>query len=111
MDCIVHGVTKTRLSTFHFSYIYEFLKYSFDLFGDFIENHTLFMLSRLASFTPHYVYKISTLIIKAVVFFFFFLYTMRVLVAQSCLTLYDPMDCSPPGSYDHGILDSEYWNG
>ena len=23
---------------------------------------------------------------------------------QSCLTLCDPMDCSPPGSSDHGIL-------
>ena len=27
-----------------------------------------------------------------------------VLVAQSCLTLCDPMDCSPPGSSVHGIL-------
>ena len=25
-----------------------------------------------------------------------------VLVAQSCLTLYDPMACSPPGSSVHG---------
>ena len=30
--------------------------------------------------------------------------TMKVLVAQSCLTLCDPMDCSPPGSAVHGIL-------
>ena len=27
-----------------------------------------------------------------------------VSVAQSCLTLCDPMDCSPPGSFVHGIL-------
>ena len=26
-----------------------------------------------------------------------------VLLAQSCLTLCDPMDCSPPGSSVHGI--------
>ena len=26
------------------------------------------------------------------------------LVSQSCLTLRDPMDCSPPGSSVHGIL-------
>ena len=26
-----------------------------------------------------------------------------VLVTQSCLTLCDPMDCSPPGSFVHGI--------
>ena len=27
-------------------------------------------------------------------------------VAQSCLTLWDPMDCSPPGSSIHGILQA-----
>ena len=27
----------------------------------------------------------------------------KVLVAQSCLALCDPTDCSPPGSSDHGI--------
>ena len=31
---------------------------------------------------------------------------MEVLVAQSCLTLHDPMDCSPPGSSVHGILQA-----
>ena len=30
------------------------------------------------------------------------------LVIQLCITLCDPMDCSPPGSSIHG--DSEYWN-
>ena len=38
----------------------------------------------------------------------FFLQRMKVKseseVAQSCLTLRDPMDCSPPGSSDHGIF-------
>ena len=29
-----------------------------------------------------------------------------VLVAQSCLTLCDPMDCSPPGSPIHGIFQA-----
>ena len=27
-------------------------------------------------------------------------------VAQSCLTLCDPVDCSPPGSCVHGILQA-----
>ena len=27
-------------------------------------------------------------------------------VAQSCPTLWDPMDCSPPGSSVHGILQA-----
>ena len=26
--------------------------------------------------------------------------------AKSCLTLYDPMDCSPPGFSVHGILQA-----
>ena len=31
---------------------------------------------------------------------------VKVLVAQSFLTLCDPMDCSPPGSSAHGILQA-----
>ena len=30
----------------------------------------------------------------------------KVLVPQSCPTLCDPLDCSPPGSSVHGILQS-----
>ena len=30
----------------------------------------------------------------------------EVLVTQLCLTLCDPMDCSPPGSCVHGILQA-----
>ena len=31
---------------------------------------------------------------------------VKVLVAQSCLTLWDPTDCSPSGSSVHGILQT-----
>ena len=31
---------------------------------------------------------------------------VKVLVPQSCLTFCDPMDCSPPGSSVHGILQA-----
>ena len=31
---------------------------------------------------------------------------IQVLVSQSCLTLYDPMDCSLPGSSVHGIFQA-----
>ena len=31
---------------------------------------------------------------------------MKVLVAQSCLTLCDPIDCNPPGSSVYGILQA-----
>ena len=30
---------------------------------------------------------------------------------HSCLSLYDPMDCSPPGSSVQGILQARYRNG
>ena len=33
-------------------------------------------------------------------------YLLNVLVAQSCLTLCNPSDCSPPGSSVHGILQA-----
>ena len=32
-------------------------------------------------------------------------------VAQSCPTLHDPMDCSPPGSSSMGFSRQEYWSG
>ena len=32
-------------------------------------------------------------------------------VAQSCLTLCDPVDYSPPGSSVHGILQARIYNG
>ena len=31
---------------------------------------------------------------------------VKVLVAQACLTLCDPMDCSLPGSSVHGLLQA-----
>ena len=34
-----------------------------------------------------------------------------MLVAQSYQTLCSPMDCSPPGSSVHGILQQENWSG
>ena len=30
---------------------------------------------------------------------------------QSCLTLCDPTDCSPPGSSVHGMLQARIWRG
>ena len=36
---------------------------------------------------------------------------VRTKSLQSCLTLCDPMDCSPPGFSVHGILWPVYWSG
>ena len=41
----------------------------------------------------------------------FFLYSVKVLVTQSCPTLCDPMCCSLPGSSVHGFSRWEYWSG
>ena len=38
--------------------------------------------------------------------FLHFILIVCVLVAQSCLTLCNPMDCSSPGSSVHGILQA-----
>ena len=32
-------------------------------------------------------------------------------VAKACLTLSDPMDCSPPGFSIHGIFQAKHWSG
>ena len=37
--------------------------------------------------------------------------TVLCLVTQSCPTLWDPMDCSSPGSSAHGLSKQEHWNG
>ena len=37
--------------------------------------------------------------------------TMCMKVTQSCLTLCNLIDCSPPGSSVHGILQVKYWSG
>ena len=36
---------------------------------------------------------------------------VKVLVAQSCPTLWDPMDCSPPSSSSMEFSRHEYWSG
>ena len=35
----------------------------------------------------------------------------KMLVAQSCLTLCNPMECSPPGTTVHGISQQDHWSG
>ena len=54
------------------------------------------------------LFSFALLEILAVCFFFFFTFHLDCvcLVAQSCPTLCDPMDWSPPGSSVHGILQA-----
>ena len=40
------------------------------------------------------------------IFIYTYMHVCACLVAQSCLTLCDPMDCSPRGSSVHGILQA-----
>ena len=53
--------------------------------------------------------------LKLLLFWCYFYYDSQCVcaysVAQSCPTLCNPMDCSPPGSFVHGISRQEYWSG
>ena len=51
------------------------------------------------SYIPISVYIVTDIYVLRI-------YYMLVLVAQSYPTLYDPMDCSPPGSSVHGIFQA-----
>ena len=53
------------------------------------------------------MWKCDSTNIKIIEILRFFIHTKaKVLVAQSCPTLCDPMDCSPPGSSVHGIFQA-----
>ena len=39
------------------------------------------------------------------------MYVCVCVCTQLCPTVYNPMDCSPPGSSVHGILQEDYWSG
>ena len=65
-------------------------------------NHTVFSLLSLTFVTEQYAFKVPSCIFMADRSFLF----VKSESAQSCLTLLDPMDCSPPGSSVHGILQA-----
>ena len=57
---------------------------------------------------PHTYTKYKTVLFLLTLHCYFNLLIMKVkvLLAQSCLTLHDTVDCSPPGSSVHGILQA-----
>ena len=57
---------------------------------------------------PHPVFQGGNLFILNVSSF---LMCMHADSFQCCLTLCDLMDCSPPGSFVHGLSRQEYWSG
>ena len=62
----------------------------------------LFLTWVCLSFNSLFIYT-SPFVYLALILF---LIHLRMLVAQSCPTLCKPMDCSPPGSSVHGILQA-----
>ena len=57
--------------------------------------------------TDRYTYKAYYKYIHVIYIYIYIYYVyihMCVLAAQSCPTLFNPKDCSPPGSSVHGIL-------
>ena len=71
------------------------LKYFFKFFSSLVGKQVLFVL-----------------LYFQVRFFFSLSKWKKALIAQSCWTLWDPMDCSPPGSSVYGILQARIlgWN-
>ena len=63
----------------------------------------------LPGFSVHGIFQARILEWVAISWYYFLIMLLclkSVLVTQSCLTLYNPMDCSPPGSPVHGILQA-----
>ena len=58
---------------------------------------------RILAFLLHFLLKESSLF----QLFYYPEMKVKVLVAQSCLTLCYPLDCSPPGFSVHGILQTK----
>ena len=64
----------------------------------------IYLLKNLGWF--YFVVFFLTSDIRCLVHWFSNVFSKWVLVAQSCPTLCNPMDCSPPGSSVHGILQT-----
>ena len=53
-----------------------------------------------------WVYLFQALRIASLIIFIISFMKVKMLIAQLCTTLCDPMDCSPPGSSLFGILQA-----
>ena len=134
MDCIVHGVTKswTRLGDVHFTqthththiYIYMYINnyYPRKMFAFYKNGKILIVkvvienrcLCRLFKIKGEIFYRDIFSKVYSVLQFrlnkYFICYGVTCLsvclVTKSCLTVCDPMDCSPPGSPVHGIFQA-----
>ena len=75
------------LTTWQNIFVYEYLLILLILYNSIYSHHMFPTHKVLSWFSTSYV-------------------SVKVLVAQSFLTPYDPIDCSPPGSSAHGILQA-----
>ena len=75
------------LTTWQNIFVYEYLLILLILYNSIYSHHMFPTHKVLSWFSTSYV-------------------SVKVLVAQSFLSLYDPIDCSPPGSSAHGLLQA-----
>ena len=69
---------------------------AFDIMKGYDQNNSAHLVSNRPTFPkpiPTYIYIYASMCVC-------------ILVAQLCLSLCDPMDCSPPGSLVHGIFQA-----
>ena len=79
-----------------------------------VENFRLIFIieTELGVFRTDMLSLLSLVLLLAITISVFFCpLKVKVKVPQSCLTLCDPMDCSPPGSSPWGFSNQEYWSG
>ena len=75
------------------------------IFLSFLSTSVIFLFKLFFSICPrvHYTFKIIQVCFHITLYYFI---GESVLVTQLCLTLCDPLDCSPPGSSVHEILQA-----
>ena len=95
--------------SFLYNFFLFFLFYSMAVISTSLSSNSLLYsyASALLLLIPSSIFLISVIILFiSVCLFFSTSGKVKVLVAQSCLTLCDPIDCSLPGSYVHWITQA-----
>ena len=95
---------KSSLKTFKYSR-FSFISSSLYIFS--FPVLTFFPVSFVHSFLP----SLSAFPSPLFPFFSFALPSFVVVQSLNCVQLFEPMECSPPGSFTHGIFQARYWSG
>ena len=111
-SCYNHVFCEVILSSLRTgNYLFHFLKCFYcrnNVYTDNIANYNCIRerYKIKVNFLPNPTCNWQGLLKLLCLFAFYIIWKVKVKVAQSCPTLCNPMDCSPPGSSVHGILQT-----